>query len=306
MKQQLVIGALAALGLMQAAWAAPPDKSDHPLVTPYEGSVVYSKDVKEFDEYRVFKGWNTETRQFDTETLEGKVTRILYKNPPQRSVLELYRNYRAALQKEGAEILWECNQANMECVNGYVGANLRQQFGIAALGNKAGHYLFARVEQASQTAYLALAVGEANTDVHVVEMKKMQTGKASLNPGALLEGLDKQGFAVLEGIYFDTDKTTLKSTSKPALEQAAKLMQEQPGLTLYVVGHTDMLGSLEHNMTLSQGRADAVVSALVKDYGIAAGRVEGRGVGPLAPVAANTQDDGRARNRRVVLVRRTQ
>jgi outer membrane protein OmpA-like peptidoglycan-associated protein len=166
------------------------------------------------------------------------------------------------------------------------------------MGNKSGRYMFARLEQGEQTAYLMLAAGDSYTDVHLVEMKKMQTDNASVNPGALLDGLDKQGFVVLEGIYFDTDKTTLKPTSRPALEQAARLMQAHPDLKLYVVGHTDMQGSLEHNMKLSQGRAEAVVNTLVKDHGIAAARLQGRGIGPLAPVAANTLDDGRARNRR--------
>lgn len=295
---------LLALLLALPVQAAKPDKTDHPLVTPYEGSSVYSKDVKQYDEYRVFKGWDKEKKEYDTQTLEGKVTKILYKNPPQRSILELYRNYESALKKEGVEMLWECNQANMECVDGYVGAHLRQQFGIHAIGNKEGRYMFARLEQDDQTAYLMLAVGDANTDVHVVEMKKMETSKASVNLNALTDGLDKDGFVVVEGIYFDTDKTTLKAESTPALEEVAKLMTARPALQLYVVGHTDMQGSLSHNMALSEGRARAVVEALVKKHGVIGNRLEGHGVGPLAPQASNASDAGRAKNRRVVLVAR--
>lgn len=286
------------------ALAAKPDKSDHPLVSPYQGSSVYKKEVKEFDEYRVFKGWDKESNAYNTETLEGKVTKILYENPPERSVLELYRNYQAALQKEGVELLYECNQTNMACVDGYVGAHLRQQFDINAIGNKSGRYMFARLDQEEQTAYLVLAVGEQSTDVHVVEMKKMDTGMVSVNLELLLDGLDKQGFVVVEGIYFDTDKTDLKPTSQPALEQVVALMEARPELALYVVGHTDMQGSLDYNMRLSDGRAKAVVAALVNDFGVAASRLEGRGVGPLAPIAANVGEGGRAKNRRVVLVQR--
>lgn len=286
------------------AFAARKEKTDHPLVTPYAGSSIYSKDVKQYDEYRVFKGWDKAEKKYNTQTLEGKITKILYKNPPERSVLELYRNYQDALEQQGVSILYECNQANMECVDGYVGAHLRQEFGIHAIGNKSGRYVFAKLDQEEQIAYLALAVGEQNTDVHVVEMKKMETGKVALNLATLTEDLGKQGFVVIEGIYFDTDKTELKPESKPAIDEVAKLLKERPVLKLYVVGHTDMQGSFSHNMNLSEGRAKAVVTRLVSEHGISAERLEGRGVGPLSPVASNSKEGGRAKNRRVVLVQR--
>ena len=86
--------------VVHPALAAKKGKTDHPLVKPYEGSKIYSKDVKEFDEYNVFKGWDKATKKYNTQTLEGKITGIRYKNPPERSVLELYRNYQSALEKE--------------------------------------------------------------------------------------------------------------------------------------------------------------------------------------------------------------
>lgn len=286
------------------ALAAKPDKTDHPLISAYDGATVYSKDVKQYDEYSVFKGWDKETKQYKSETLEGKVTKILYKNPKDRSLLEMYRNYQAALQAEGVEVLYECNQAKMECVDGYVGANLRREFGIYGIGKKEGRYMFARLDQDDQTAYIVLSVGSNNTDIVVIEMKKMDTGMASVNMAMLLKGIDKKGFVVVEGIYFDTGKTELKPASIPAIEEVAKLLKERPKLQLYVVGHTDMEGKIAYNMKLSQGRAGAVVASLVKDHGIAKNRLEGRGVGPLAPVATNAGDGGRAKNRRVVLVQR--
>ena len=132
----------------------------------------------------------------------------------------------------------------------------------------------------------------------------MDTGKVALNLAALTEDLDKQGYVVVEGIYFDTDKTTLKPASKPALEEVVNLLAKRPGLNLYVVGHTDMEGSLTHNMELSRGRANAVVNALVNQYGISGQRLSGHGVGPLSPLASNSSEGGRGKNRRVVLVQR--
>ncbi|MDJ0783624.1 MAG: OmpA family protein [Desulfosarcinaceae bacterium] len=280
------------------------NKTNHPLVTPYAGSSIYSKDVTQFDEHRVFMGWKKDSKEFKVQVLEGKITKILYKNPPERSILELYRNYKGALQQEGVELLFECDQGKKECIDGHVGNQLRQQFGIRAIKNRSGRYVLAKLNQEKQIVYLALAVGNQSTDVHVIEMKKMETGKVALNLAALTEGLDRQGFVIVDGIYFDTDKTELKPESKPAIDEVVKLLEERPDLKLYVVGHTDMQGELAYNINLSSGRAEAVVRTLVNKHGISPDRLLSKGVGPLAPVASNNQEDGRALNRRVVLVER--
>ena len=94
----------------------------------------------------------------------------------------------------------------------------------------------------------------------------------------------------------------IKPESKQSVEEIAKLLNQQPSLKLHVVGHTDNVGALPHNMTLSKQRAEAVVNALVNDHHIAAARLIANGVGPLAPVASNAAEDGRAKNRRVELV----
>ncbi len=116
-------------------------------------------------------------------------------------------------------------------------------------------------------------------------------------------GLKTSGHVEVPGIYFDTGKSELKPESDAALTEIARLLKANPALKVYVVGHTDNVASLDLNTRLSQARAEAVVQALVGKQGIAAGRLIGRGVGPLAPVASNESEDGRARNRRVELVK---
>jgi OOP family OmpA-OmpF porin len=69
-----------------------------------------------------------------------------------------------------------------------------------------------------------------------------------------------------------------------------------------VVGHTDNVGTLESNQTLSQQRASAVAAALVSGYQVAPGRLLAKGVGNLCPVASNASEAGRAKNCRVELV----
>jgi len=80
------------------------------------------------------------------------------------------------------------------------------------------------------------------------------------------------------------------------------MLKTNSSLKLYVVGHTDMIGEFEYNMGLSLKRAQAVVKTLVNKYGIAAGRLVGKGAGPLCPVGSNNNESGRTLNRRVELV----
>ena len=101
---------------------------------------------------------------------------------------------------------------------------------------------------------------------------------------------------------FDTGKADVKPESKPSLEQIAAFLKAEPAVKLHVVGHTDSVGSFDSNLALSKRRADAVAAVLAKDYGIAANRLVGNGVASLAPVASNSSDEGKAKNRRVELV----
>lgn len=119
----------------------------------------------------------------------------------------------------------------------------------------------------------------------------------------LQNGLNATGHITAKGIFFDTDKADVKPESKPALDEIAKLLKEDSGLKIYVVGHTDNQGALAHNMELSKARAASVVKALETQYSIPGARLASYGDGPYAPVASNDSEDGRARNRRVELVK---
>jgi outer membrane protein OmpA-like peptidoglycan-associated protein len=115
--------------------------------------------------------------------------------------------------------------------------------------------------------------------------------------------LESEGRVAVQDLTFDTGEATLKPTSDETLKQIATLMQEHPGLTLLVEGHTDDAGSYEANMTLSKERAAAVKEALVQTHGIDAARLKTKGQGSTQPAASNDTEQGRAENRRVELVK---
>lgn len=292
----LLVGLGVAAGTAHAA-----AEVDHPLVSRYEGSVIQSKKVADFDQYKLITG-RTAKGEFEGETLEGKVTRIVYQNPAERSTLEIFRNYQQALGKAGVTTLYTC--AVDECGPAYARSAWSRHNGLFAASDGDPRYLAGKLATDRGTAYIALMVGKARTQLDVIEIKGMQGGLVVVNAAALAEGIDRDGKVSVYGIYFDTDKAVIKPESKPAIDEIARLLQQRPQLKIYVVGHTDMTGSLEHNRTLSEARANSVVAMLVESHGIAAARLEGHGVGPLAPVAPNANESGRARNRRVELVAR--
>ncbi|MGY2945112.1 OmpA family protein [Thermostichus sp. MS-CIW-30] len=103
------------------------------------------------------------------------------------------------------------------------------------------------------------------------------------------------------GILFAYDSDQIEAAAEPTLAEIAKLMRERTDLSILVVGHTDATGSFDYNLGLSRRRAEAVVNRLVQ-LGIEQRRLYPVGVGFSAPVASNTTEEGRAKNRRVELV----
>jgi flagellar motor protein MotB len=123
------------------------------------------------------------------------------------------------------------------------------------------------------------------------------------NAATLSSELTATGHTIVPGIYFDTGKADVKPESDASLKEVAKVLQQNPALKLYVVGHTDNVGTLTSNVSLSNQRAASVLKVLTTQYNVAASRLQAYGDGPYAPVASNDSDDGRARNRRVELVK---
>ncbi|MCF8338247.1 MAG: OmpA family protein, partial [Bacteroidales bacterium] len=172
------------------------------------------------------------------------------------------------------------------------------------------HYFLARLSDAEGDVYVSAHTvrrGDKHpaTALQVVEEKPMETGKVKVEIDAetMANDIDKKGSVRIYGIHFDTDKATIKEKSESTLAEIATLLEQKPDLKLHVVGHTDATGSMEHNMELSKQRAEATVEYLTSEHGISEDRLTPYGVGPLAPVSGNENEDGRARNRRVELVK---
>ncbi len=310
-KWKLIVTGLFVCFVAAPAMAQRPDvkgSEDHPLISRYPGSVITEYAHKEYDEFTLPLGKIVGTEKVQkTQHLEGKVTRIRYAGPPGRSTLEVLRNYQEALRNAGFETLYTC--AKEECGGGIV--TLFAAFREALHPAWQSRLVSAKLSRPEGDTYVCLLVDDnfntavANrpgVSVYVVEMKPMEAGLVTVNAEALAGDISRTGHVAVYGIYFDTGKADVKPESDAALGEITKLLEQDPKLKLHVVGHTDNVGSMTSNMDLSRRRADAVLKVLTAKHGIGAARLDAQGVGPLAPVASNKTEDGRAKNRRVELV----
>jgi len=112
-----------------------------------------------------------------------------------------------------------------------------------------------------------------------------------------------EGKLVTYGITFDVNKADIKPESHGTLRDIATVLQENPGVRVKIVGHTDSDGDDKLNLDLSKRRAESVKSALSGQFGIDASRLETEGAGESKPVAANDTPENKAKNRRVELIK---
>ncbi|CZZ88799.1 lipoprotein [Bordetella ansorpii] len=308
--------ALSALMLAaQPGWAQDKEGSkDHPMLTRFTGAQINAYSVQDYDEALLPNQAIADDSQAKLLEVEGKITRIGYRIPGNKSALEVYRNYDAALEQGGFEVIFLC-KSDEQCGNDFQGyvmnsgkVKLTGQ-GDAVFGGKY-YALLAKKAIGTGDVYVFLDImqDESNhyTPVYqqVVETRKMEQGQVkALDATAMQKALAQSGKVAIYGVHFDTDRAEIKADSKPALDQMGKLLKDNPALKLYVVGHTDNQGSLEHNRALSQQRADAVVKSLTDQYQVDARRLAAQGVASLAPVGSNDNAEGQAMNRRVELVK---
>ncbi len=281
---------------------------DHPLISRFAGSTLDQRasSVKTFDEATLPVGPYQSRKFTKTERLEGKVTRLVYKYPTDRSSLEVFRSYQQALAKAGFQTLFSCTAADCGTrANDPVPELGYWCVGIEIQCPEPMRVIVAKLPRRKEgDIYAAIKVLGGDTYMTIVEVKPMEAGLVTVNAEAMKKDITAVGHTPVYGVYFDTGKAVVKPESDTTLAEIAKLLQANAAMGLHVVGHTDNVGSVASNMELSKLRAAAVVDALVTKYKISAARIDSAGVGPLAPVATNKTEEGRAKNRRVELVER--
>jgi flagellar motor protein MotB len=132
--------------------------------------------------------------------------------------------------------------------------------------------------------------------------KDVMVQEVTANAASMSADIKATGHAAVYGINFDADKADIRPDAAAAIAEIAKLLKQDPGLKVFVVGHTANVGDVGTSLRLSQARAEAVAKALTITYGIPAARLSSFGAGPYCPLSTNLTEEGRAKNRRVELV----
>lgn len=266
---------------------------DHPLFNRMPGYLIGSCEAKQFDarDFPASSALEDGNKPAKLETVEGAQTTLFYTSTDGNthpSALQIARNYQNAVKAAGGVVLAEFGAADSDrALNTESGWGDR----VTVLKlNKGGKEIWAEVLPHPGGGGYALYIGEREA---------MQQDIAA---NELLDKINKDGFIALY-LNFNTGKATIKPDSLPQLEQVAQALKSSPDLKLEVAGHTDNVGKPDANQKLSEARAQAVMKALT-DRGIAAARLSAKGYGQSKPLADNKTEDGRAKNRRVELVKK--
>lgn len=254
---------------------------DHPLLTRYPKSHIaeYEKNYNSVD-FAV----GTKDGQPQRKAVEGDTTILTYFHnsvDTQPSALQLQRNYQNAIKSIGGEVIYERKPADGD------GGETTLKV------NTGGKEVWVRVE---------VGVFSAPTQSYklwVTEVAQMQQVVAA---NKLLDELNKNGFIALY-INFDTGKWDLKDDGKATVAEIVKMLKAAPTIKIGIEGHTDNVGQAAANKTLSEKRAQSVMKAVIAG-GIDAKRLSSAGFGQEKPVADNRGEEGRAKNRRVELVKK--
>ena len=208
------------------------------------------------------------------EEVEGQYEKVEYTCPRETSGIQTFRNAENALKAKGYQVVYSDNYLNV-------------RFTLTA-------------RQGPQ--WVTVYSDGPNYTVAAVKRKPMEQQMQAATADGWSDQISQTGRASIYGINFDTAKATIRPDSEAVLNQLLALFQKQPDWAFVVAGHTDNVGADAVNLPLSRQRAEAVIAWLAAK-GVDRSRLIAAGFGSKRPLAENDSEDGRAKNRRVDLVK---
>jgi OmpA-OmpF porin, OOP family len=251
--------------------------NDHPMFNRMKNFHIGECTLKEFDAF-MFPVQNSTAENCKKQSVEGKYYYINYQldeGVQEPSALQIFRNFENALTQIKATIVAKV----VENMN-------------------SSSFITGKVTRANMETWIYITATGYDYQVTIVEKQLMEQ---VIQASEMLTALNNSGFIALN-ILFDTGKSTIKSESQGIIDQVFDLLKTNPTLKVSIEGHTDNVGTPESNKTLSEARAKAVVDAMVAK-GIDKSRLLSKGWGQDKPVADNRTEEGRAKNRRVEIVK---
>jgi OmpA-OmpF porin, OOP family len=251
--------------------------TDHPMFNRMPNYHIQECNNKEFDAFS-FPVENVTMENSKKQSVEGKYYFISYarnEGTQEASALQIFRNYENALKQIKATIVAKV----VEDGNSY-------------------SFITAKVSKNNMETWIMINGGGVDYQLTIVEKQLMEQ---VIQASEMLKALNTDGFIALD-ILFDTGKATIKPESQGIMDQIYDLLKNNPGLKVSIEGHTDNTGTPAGNKTLSESRAQAVAEAITR-RGIDKSRLTSKGWGQEKPVADNRTEEGKAKNRRVEIVK---
>ncbi|MDD2924933.1 OmpA family protein [Rhodoferax sp.] len=283
--RSLLVGLVAALMVLLSPAHAASDPADaestteHPEVSRFPGFYIDNSKHNDFNEFSFSSKNRDRDGQPVGELKAGQywfIDYILKDGARQPSAVELIRNYENAFRKLGGSMVYRDPPES---------AVYRMPLGRGG----------------ERWVQINIDAEGARYQLNIVDVAAMAQ-KVEFSASEMADALKKQGHVALTGILFDTGKASIKPQSEALLKEVLTVLTNDKALNLAIEGHTDNVGNAKANAELSRRRAEAVVAYLVA-HGIQAQRLKASGKGDSVPVADNRTEDGRARNRRVELVK---
>ncbi len=252
---------------------------DHPLFTRLSNFYI-SECSQNYNELTL--RMNSEK----TENKEGNLFSITYyfnsdAGEKAKSPFQIIKNYENAILKNGGKLIYKNTDP--------LGAELEATFNLST-------------KEKNYWVKIGSFGGTANEVEHyslyVLEMEPM---KQEIQASEMMDALNKDGFIALY-INFETGKSDIKPESQEIVNQIAEMLKQNSDLKINIEGHTDNVGSDASNQTLSENRAKSVLAELVK-LGINKSRLTSKGWGASKPIADNRTEEGKAKNRRVEIMK---
>lgn len=252
---------------------------DHGLFTRPENFYI-SECSENFNELQL------RTSNSKTETKEGNLFYYYYRynsdaGVKMKSPLQIIKNYENAIVKNGGRLVYK----NTNVTEGEIVASL---------------YLSTK-EKEYWIQLTGFAGNGTEVEAYALNVLEIESMKQEVVASEMFEKINKEGYIALY-INFETGKSDIKPESQSIIEQLTEMLKQNQTLKISIEGHTDNVGGEKTNQPLSESRAKSVMNALVAK-GIEVSRLKSKGWGQSKPIADNNTEEGRAKNRRVEILK---
>lgn len=266
--------------ICSVGWAQAPEPDsegckDSKIINRIRGCTIAECRVTEHDEVEMRIA--DKSGEMTTKNVEGALERLELVCPHNISPFQIIRNMQNAFRTAGFEQVFSGKESSDH------------------------HYL--TVKKGAQWVGIETYLnGDTPTYIFTALLAKDVDQQLEASAEAWGAALESTGRIRIYGINFDTAKATIRPDSEKVLGELLKLLQQKAGWNVLIEGHTDNVGAKAANLALSRQRSESVIAWLAA-HGVDKARLSSAGLGDTKPVGDNTTEEGRARNRRVEIVR---